>query len=53
MILEKDISNIVSKNLHTHYYKLPNESRSNKKETMKSNTLNIVSNPAKFSYWSF
>lgn len=49
----RDIGNIGSRNIHAHYYKLPDKSKNNKKETMKPNALYIVLDPAKFSCKSF
>lgn len=52
-VSKRDIGKIGSKSIYVDYRKLSNKSKSNRKETVKPNTLNIVLNLAKFFYWSF
>lgn len=52
-VLERDTSNISSRNIYAHYHKLPDKSESNRKKTIELNALHIVSDLAKFSSGRF
>ena len=53
VLLEGNIGDIDSKSIYIYYGKLLDKSKSNKKKTVKLDTLYVVSNLAEFSYRSF
>lgn len=52
-VLEWDTRDIGSGSIHVHYHKLPDESKSNKKESVKPNALYVISDLAEFSRRGF
>lgn len=52
-VSKRDTSDIGSKNSHTYYRKLPKESESNRKKTVKPYVFLVILDPAEFSCGSF